>query len=196
MDCSMLSSLSFTISQSLPKLSSIELVIPSKHLIVCCPLLFSLSVFPSIMVFSSESALHIKWPKYWRFSLSISPSNEYSRLVSFRIYWFDLLSVQWNLKSLLQHHNLKASILWQPSFSMVQLSQPYMTPGKTIALTTPTFVSKVMLCFLIHSKVHSHFSSKEQASFNFVAAVTIHSDFGVQENKICHCFHFFPIYLP
>ena len=147
MDCSMLSSLSFTISRSLPKLSSIELVIPSKHLIVCCPLLFSLSVFPSIMVFSSESALHIKWPKYWRFSLSISPSNEYSRLVSFRIYWFDLLSVQWNLKSLLQHHNLKASILWQPSFSMVQLSQPYMTPGKTIALTTPTFVSKVVSAF-------------------------------------------------
>ena len=143
----MLSSLSFTISRSLPKLSSIELVRPSKHLILCHPLLFSPSVFPSIRVFSNESALHIKWTKYWRFSLSISPSNEYLRLISFRIYWFDLLSVQWNLKSLLQHHKLKASILWQPAFSMVQLSHLYMTLGKTIALTTPTFLSKVVSAF-------------------------------------------------
>ena len=117
---------------------------PSNHLSLCHSLLFLPSIFPSIRVFSSESALCIRWPKYWSFSFGISPSNEYSRLASFRIYWFDLLAVQETLKSLLQHHSSKASILWQSAFFMVQLSHPYMTTGKTIALTRQTFVGKVM----------------------------------------------------
>ena len=126
-------SLSFTISQSLLKLMSIELVMPSNHLILC-PLLLPL-IFPSIRVFSNESVLHIKWPKYWSFSFSISPSNEYSGLISFRIDWFDLLAVQGTLKNLLQHHSSKASILRCSAFFIVQLSHPYMTTGKTIALS-------------------------------------------------------------
>ena len=116
---------------------SIESVIPSSHLILCHPLLH----LPSIRVFSNELALHIRWPKYWSFSFSISPSNECSGLISFRIDWFDLLAVQ---ESLLQYHNLKVSVLWRSAFFMVQLSNPYMTTGKTIALTIQTFVSKVM----------------------------------------------------
>ena len=127
-------SLSFTVSQSLPKLMSIESVMPSNHLILCRLLLLP-SIFPSIRGFSSESALHIRWPKYSSFSFSISPSNEYSGLISFKIDWFDLLVVQGTLKSLLQHHSSKASILWCSAFFMVQLSHPYMTTGKTIALT-------------------------------------------------------------
>ena len=122
---------------------SIESVMPSNHLILCCPLILP-SIFPSIRVFSSESVLHIRWPKYWNFNFSISPSNEYSGLISFRIDWFDLLAVQGALKSLLQHHSSKASILWLSAFFMVQLSHPYMTAGKTIALTRQTFVGKVM----------------------------------------------------
>ena len=117
---------------------------PSNHLILCCPLLLLCSVFPSIRVFSKESVLHIRWPKYWSFSFSNSLSNEYSGLISFRIDWFDLLAVQASLKSLLQHHSSKASILWHLAFFMVQLSHPYMTTGKNIALTRQTFVSKVM----------------------------------------------------
>ena len=128
-------SLSFTISRSLLKLMSIKLVMPSNHLILCCPLLFLPSIFPSIKVFSNESALYIRWLKYWSFSFSISPSKEYLGLISFRIDWFDLLSVQDTLKSFLQHHSSKASVLWHPAFSMVQLSHPYMTTAKTIALT-------------------------------------------------------------
>ena len=128
-------SLSFTISESLLKLISIESVMPSNHLIFCHPLLLLPSIFPSIRVFSNESALLIKWPKYWSFSFSISPTNEYSGLISFRIDWFDLLAVQGTLKSLLQHHNLKVSVLRHSAFFMVQLSHPYMTTGKTIALT-------------------------------------------------------------
>ena len=123
-----------------------ESVMPSNHLIICRPLLLLPSIFPSIRVFSSESALHIRWPKYWSFSFSISPSNEYSRLISFRIDWFDLLAVQGTRKSL-QYHSSKASILWHSAFLMVQLSHPYMTAGKTIVLTRRTFVGKV--CFLI-----------------------------------------------
>ena len=123
---------------------SIESVMPSNHLILCCPLLLLPSIFPSIKVFSNESVLHIRWPKYWTFSFSISPSNEYSGLISFRIDWFDLLDVQGTLKSLLQHHSSKASILWRSVFFIVQLSPPYMTTGKTIALTRWAFVSKVM----------------------------------------------------
>ena len=123
-------SLSITSSRSLPKLISIESVMPSNHLILCRPLLLLPSIFPTIRVFSNESALHIRWPKYWSFSFSISPSNEYSGLTSFRIDWFDLLAVQGTLKSLPQHHSSKASILWCSAFFIVQLSHPYMTAGK------------------------------------------------------------------
>ena len=123
---------------------SIKSVMPSNHLILCRPLLLSPSIFPSIRVFSSESILCIRWPKYWSFSFSISPSNEYSGLISFRMDWLDLLAVQGTLKSLLQHHSSKASVLHCSDFFMVQLSHPYMTAGKTTALTRWTFVSKVM----------------------------------------------------
>ena len=123
---------------------SIESVMPLNHLILCCPLLLPPSVFPSIMVFSNESVLHIRWPKYCSFSFSISPSNEYSGLTSFRMDWLDLLAVHETLKSLLQHHNSKASILRCSAFFIVQLSHPYMTTGKIIALTRWTFVGKVM----------------------------------------------------
>ena len=136
-------SLSITNSQGLLKLMSIESVMPSNHLILCHPLLLP-SIFPSIRVFSSESALHIRWPKYCSFNFSISPSNEYSGLTSFRMDWLDLLAVQGTLKSLLQHHSSKASILWHSTFLIVQLSYPYMTTRKTIALTRRTFVGKVM----------------------------------------------------
>ena len=124
--------LSFTIFQSLLKLTSTELVMPSNRLILCCSILLSPSIFPSIRVFSNELALHIRWPKYWSFSFSISPSNEYSGLISFRMDWLDLLAVQGTLKSLLQHHNSKASILQCSVFFTVQLSHPYMTTGKCI----------------------------------------------------------------
>ena len=129
---------------ALIKLMSIESVMPSNHLILCRPLLFMPSIFPSIRVFSNKSALPIRWPKYWSFSFSISFSNEHSRLISFRMDWLDLLAVQGTLKSLLQHHSWKASILWHSAFFIVQLSHPYMTTGKTIALTRQTFVGKVM----------------------------------------------------
>ena len=168
---------------------SIVSVMPSKHLILCCLLLLP-SIFPSLGVFSSESTLHIRWPKCWSFSFDISPSNEHLGLISFRMDWLDLLAVQGTLKSLFQHHSSKASILLCSTFFIVQLSHPNMTPGKTIALTRLTFVGKVMsLLFNIH------FPSKEQVSFNFMAAVTICSDFGAQKNKVSHCFHCFPIYL-
>ena len=137
-------SLSITNSRILLKLMSTESVMPSNHLILCCPLLLLPSIFPRIRVLSNESALHIRWPNNWRFSCSISPSNEYSGLISFRIDWFGLLAVQGILKSLLQHHNLKASILKCSAFFMVQLSHPYMTNGKTTALTRWTFIRKVM----------------------------------------------------
>ena len=123
---------------------SIELVMPSNHLILCHPLLLLSSIFPSIRVFSNESALHIRWPKYWSFSFSISPSNEHSWLISFRIDWFDLLAIQGILKSLLQHHSSKASILWHSAFFMVQLSHLYMTTRKTVALAIWNFVGKLM----------------------------------------------------
>ena len=123
---------------------SIESVMPSNYLILCHPLLFLPSIFPSIRVFSNESVLHIRWPKYWSFSFNTSPSNEYSELISFRTDLFDLLAVQGTLKSLLQHHSSKASILWCSAFFRVQLSHPYMTAGKTIALTRRIFVGKVM----------------------------------------------------
>ena len=132
MDCSMLATLPVTNSQSVLKFMSIELVMPSNHLIFCHPILILPSIFPSIRVFSNESALRTRWPKYWNFSFSISPSNEYSGLISFRMDWLDLLAVQGTLKSLLQHHSSKASILQRSAFFIVQLSHPYMTTGKTI----------------------------------------------------------------
>ena len=137
-------SLSITISRSLLKLVSIEPVMPFNYLILCCPLLLLPSIFPSTRVFSSESALCIRWPKHWSFSFSINPSSEYSGLISFRIDWFDLLTVRRTLKSLLQHHSSKALILWHSAFFIVQLPHLYMTTGKIIALTIWTFVSKVM----------------------------------------------------
>ena len=122
---------------------------PSNHLILCCPLLLLLSIFPSIRVFSNESVLRIRWPKYWSFSFSISPSNEYSGLISFRMTWLDLLAVQGTLNSLLQHHSSKASILQHSAFFIVQLSHPYITTGKTIALTRRTFVGKIISLLFI-----------------------------------------------
>ena len=167
---------------------------PSNHLILCHPLLHLPPILPSIRVFLNELVLHIRWPKYWSFSFNISPSNEYSGRVSFRMDWV------WSpgtLKNLIQCHSSKASILWRSTFFMVQLSHPYMTSGKTIALTRWTFVSKVMsLLFKYAAYVCYSFSSKEQASFNFMTAVTIWSDFGAQKNKVWHCFHCFPIYFP
>ena len=142
-------SLSITNSRSLFKLMFIESVMPSNHLILCHPLLLPPSIFPSIRVFSNESVLRIRWPKYWSFSFSISPSNEHPGLISFRMDWLDLLAVQGTLKSLPQYHSSKASILQCSAFFMVQLSHPYMTTGKTIALTRWTFVSKVMSLLFI-----------------------------------------------
>ena len=136
-------SLSITNSQSLPKLMSTELVKPSNYLILCHLLLLPPSIFPSIRLFSNESVLCIRWPKYWSFSFRISPSNEYSGLISFRMDWLDLLAVHRTLKSLLQHHSSKASILQRSAFFIVQLSHPYMTTGKTIALPRRTFVGNV-----------------------------------------------------
>ena len=132
-------SLSITISQSLHRLTSIELVMPFNHPILCRPLLLLPSIFPSIRVFSNESVLHLRWPKYWSFSFNINPSNEYSGLISFRIDWLDLLAVQGTLNSLLQHHSSKALILWRSAFFIIQLSHAYMTTRKTIALTRWTF---------------------------------------------------------
>ena len=143
MYCSTPSLMSITNSQNLLKLMSIESMIPSNHLILCHPLLFLPSIFGSIRVFSNESVLHIMWPQYWSFSFSISPSNEYSGLISFKIEWLDLLVAQGTVKSLLQHHRSKVSILWHSAFFMVQLSHSYMTTGKPIALTIWTFVGIV-----------------------------------------------------
>ena len=142
-------SLSITISQNLLKLKSIKSVMPSNHLILCHPLLLPPSIVPSIRVFSNESILCIRWSKHWSFSFSISHSNEHPGLISFRMDWLDLLAVQGTLKSLLQHHSSKPSITWYSAFFIVQLSHPYMTTGKTIALTRWTFVGKVMSLLLI-----------------------------------------------
>ena len=164
---------------------------PSNHLILCYPLLLLPSIFPSIRVFSKESVLHIRWPKYWSFSFSISPSNAYSGLIFFRIDWFDLIAVQGTLKSLLQRHSSKASVLQCSSF--LYGPTPYMTTGKTIALTIWTFVGKVLsllfrlvIAFLPRSKclLISWLQSP--------SAVILRA----QENKVCHCFHCFPVYLP
>ena len=175
---------------------SIELVMSSNHLVLCYPLFLLPSIFPSIRVFSNELALQIRWPKYWSFSFNISPSNEYSGLISFRIDWFDLLEIQGTLKSLHQCHSSKASILQHSDFFMVQLSHPYMTTGKTIALTRQTFVSKTMsllfymlsrlvIAFLLRSK-HLLISLLQSPS-----AVVLEP----KKYKVSYCFHCFPICL-
>ena len=190
-------SLSNTNSRSLPKLMSIELVMPSNHLILCHPLLLLPSIFPGIRVFSNESELHIRWPKCWSFSFSISPFNEHSRLISFRMNGLDLLAVQGTLKSLLQYYSSKASVLRCSAFFIVHLSHPYMTTGKTIALTRQTFVDKVMsLLFNMLSRLVIIFLPRSKRLLISWLAVTICSDFGAPKNKVCHCFHCFPIYLP
>ena len=173
----------------------IKSVMPSSNLILCHPLLLP-SIFPSIRVFSNGSALHIRWPKYWSFRFNISPSNEHPGLISFRVYWLDLLAIQGTLKSLLQHHSSKASVLHHSAFFKVQLSHPYMTTGKTRALTRQTFVDKVMsLLFNMLSRLVITFLPKSKY-FNCMAAVSMCSDFGAPQNKVSHCFHCFPIYLP
>ena len=163
---------------------SVESVMPSNHFILCRSLLFLPSVFPSIRVFSNELTLHIRWPKYWSFSFSISPSYEYSGLISFRIDWLDLLAIQGTRKSLLQHHSSKAPVFRHSAFLIAQLSHPYMTTEKTIALTRQTFVGKVMsLLFNTLSRLVIAFFLRSQCLFNFMAAVTMFSDFGAQKNK-------------
>ena len=158
---------------------------PSSHLILCYPLLLLPPIPPSIRVFSNESTLRMRWPKYWSFSFSINPSNEHPGLISYRMDWLDLLAVQGTLKSLLQHYSLKVSILWCSAFFTVQLSHPYMTTGKTIALTRRTFVGKVMsLLFNMLSRLVIAFLSRSKKPFNFMAAVTICSDFRAPENKV------------
>ena len=155
--------MSITNSQALFKLMSIQSVMPSNHLVLCCPLLLSRSIFPSIRVFSNKSVFHIRWPKYWSFSFNISPSNEHPGLICFRMDWLDLLAIQETLKSLLQHHSSKASILQHSAFFIVQLSYPYMTTGKTIALTRRTFLGKVTsLLFNVLSRLVITFLSRSK----------------------------------
>ena len=169
---------------------------PSNHLILCHLLLFLPSIFPSIRVFSDESALRIRWPKYWSCSFNITPSSKHPGLIAFRMDWLDLLAVQGTLKSLLQHHSSKASILLRSAFFIVQLSHPYMTTGKTRALTRWTFVDKVMsLLFNMLSRLVITFLPRSKC-LNFMAAITICSDFGAPPKKVSDCFHCFPIYLP
>ena len=173
---------------------SIEWVIPSNHLILCRPLLLP-SIFPSIRAFSNESALRIRWPKYWSFSFNISPYNEHPGLIYFRMDWLDLLAVQGTLKSLLQHHSSKASILWCSAFFIVQLSHPYMTTGKTIALTRRTFVGKVMsLLFNMLSMFVVAFLPRSK---HLVISWLQSPSAVILEPKkiVCHCFHYLPIYL-
>ena len=178
-------SLSINNTRSLSKLMSIESVMPSSHLILCHPLLLLPPVPSSIRIFSSESTLHMRWPKYWSFSFSISPSNEHPGLISFRMDRLDLLAVQGTLKSLLQHHSSKASILRCSAFFIVPLSHSYMTTGKTIALTRRTFVGKVMSLLLgMLSRLIITFLPRTKC-LNFMATVTICSDFGAQKNKVC-----------
>ena len=175
----------------------IKSLTPSNHLICCRLLLLLPSFFPSIRVFSNESILWISWPKYWSFSFSISPSNEYLGLISFRIDWFNFLAVQGTLRSLLQHCSSKQSILQHSAFFMIQLSHSYMTTGKTIALTRQTFVGKVIsLLFDTLSRLVIAFLPRSK--YLLISWLQSPSTviFGAQENKVCHCFHCFPIYLP
>ena len=175
---------------------SIELMMPPNHLIHCHPHLLLPSIFPSIRVFSNKSTLRMRWPKYWSFSFKISPSNEHPRLISFRMDWLDLLAVQGTLKSLLQHHSSKASILCCSAFYIVQLSHPYMTTGKTIALTRWTFVDKVMsLLFNTLSRLVITFLPRSKHLL--ISWLQSPSAVILEPRKIVsHCFHCFPIYLP
>ena len=170
---------------------------PSSHLILCRPLLLLPSIFPSIRVFSNESALHIMWPKYWSFSFNISPSNEHPWLISFRMDWLDLLAIQGILKRLLQHHSSKASILWLSAFFIVQLSHSYMTTGKTIALTTWTFVGKLMsLLFNMLSRLVITFLPRSKR--HLISLLQSRSAVILEppKNKLNNSFYCFPIYLP
>ena len=170
---------------------------PSNHLILCRPHLLPSSIFPSIRVFSSESVLHIRWPKYWSFSFKISPSNEHSGLIFFRMDWLDHLSVQGTLKSLLQHHSSKASILRRSAFFTVQLSHPYMTTGKTIALTRQTFVGKVIsLLFNMLSRLVITFLPRSKRLLISWLQSPSAVIFGAPKNKVWHCFHCFRNYFP
>jgi len=194
MDCSMPGFPVFTISRRLLKLMSTELMMPSNHLIPCHPLLLMPSILSSIKVFSNKSVHCIRCPKYWSFSFSISPSNEYPGLISFRTDWFDLLAVQRTRKSLLQHHNSKASILLRSAFFIVQFSHPYMNTGKTTALTIWTFVGKVMsLLFNTLSRFVIAFLPRSK-SLNFTAAVTIHSVLQPKKIKSVTVFIFPPLF--
>ena len=174
---------------------SIELVMPSSHLILCHHLYLLPQIPPRIRVFSNESAPHIRWSKYWSFSFNRNPSNEHPGLISFRMDWLAHLAVQGTLKSLLQHHSSKATILWCSAFFIVQLSHPYMTTGQTIAFTRWTFVDKIMSLFLSMLS-YLVITFLPRSVFYFTAAVTICSDFGAPHNKACHCFHCLSIYLP
>ena len=173
---------------------SIKLVMPSNHLILCHLVLLPALIFPSIRVFSNESSVHIRWPKYWSFSFSISPSSEYSGLMSLKTDWLDLL-VQGTFRSLLQHHSSKASVPWYSVFFMVQFSQPYMTTEKTIALTIWIFVGRIMSLFF-NTLSRFVIAFKKQSSSDFMAAVTLCSNFWAQEEEIYHYVHPFPFYLP
>ena len=188
-------SLSITNSRSLPKSMSIESVMPSNHLILCRPLLLLPSIPPWIRVFSNESTLHMRWPKYWSLSLSISPSNEHPGLISFRMNRLDLLAVQGTLKSLLQHHSSKASILRCSAFFTVQLSHPYMTTGKTIALTRWTFVGRVM-SLLLNRLSRLVITFLPRIKRLLISWLQSPSAMILEPPKISHCFHCFPIYLP
>ena len=190
-------SLSITNSWSLLKLMSIESVMPSNHLILCRPVLILPSIFPSIRVFSNEPVIRIRWLKYWSFCFSISVSNGYLGLISFKIDWFDLLVVQGTLKSFLQHHSSKASIFQCSAFFMVQLSHPYMSTGKTIALTLQTCVGKVMsrLFNMLSRFVIAFLPRSKRLLISWMqssSAVILEP----KKIKVCHCFHFFLIYLP
>ena len=169
---------------------------PFNYFILCCPLLLLPSIFHRIRVFSNESVLCKRWPKYWSFSFSISPSNEYSGLISFRTDWLDLLAVQGTLKSLLQHHSSKASVLWHSAFFIVQLSHPYMTTGKTITLTRWTFVGKVMsLLFNMLSRLD--IALFPRSKHLLISWLQSPSAMILEPQKChCHCFHCFPVYLP
>ena len=171
---------------------------PSNHLTLCHPLLLLPSIFANIKAFSNELALCIRWPKYWSFSFSIHPSNEYSGLISFRVDWFDLLAVQETLKSLLKHHNSKASIRQCSAFFMVQLSHPSMTAGKTTASTIWTFVSKLMslLFNTLSGFVIAFIPRSKHLLISWLQSPSTVGLHGAQENKFCHYFHCFPIYLP
>ena len=174
-------------------MSHVQSVMPYNHLILCRPLLLLPPIPPSIRVFSNESTLHMRWPKYWSFSFNIRPSNEHPGLISFRMDWLDLLAVQGPLKSLLQHYSSKASILRHSAFFTVQLSHPYMTAGKTITLTRRTFVGKVMsLVFNMLFRLVNTFLPRSKhllTSWLESSSAVI-----LEQNKVCHCFHCFPIY--